>query len=288
MTGITMGTPHYMSPEQIKGSQNLDVRSDIYALGATAMHLITGQPPYQESSPGAVMTAHLTEPVPDPKRLVPSLHESTRTVIRTCMAKRPDERYKDCNALIKACEKALEDLNPENGGQGMRLLRKPLVLNKQSGRSGSDRLKKKRDSSPLSAETGDGSSAARLASARERIKGQTSSIHRKKTDVPAQPSAAPNFPELEEIAPVTPDLQSMATSATDRMRNMSAPASSTQANTSRSFSSNRDRMLSKTPIKPRQSALDQDLSSPGLGAGPMIALAVAAILVIAAFVWVMM
>lgn len=128
MTGVTMGTPHYMSPEQIRGSQDVDLRSDIYGIGATMFHLLTGRTPYRGSSPGAVMTAHVTEPVPDPSELVPGLHPSTRSLVTMCMAKDPGDRYLNYHAFIAACHDALEAITGK--GSNLRLLRKPLVLNR--------------------------------------------------------------------------------------------------------------------------------------------------------------
>ncbi|MDA3962233.1 MAG: serine/threonine-protein kinase [Planctomycetota bacterium] len=133
MTGITMGTPHYMSPEQIRGSQEVDLRSDIYAIGATMFNLLTGRTPFQGASPGAVMTAHLTDPVPDPRKLVPSLSEPTRDVVMMCMAKESEQRYLNYLAFTNACKEALAAIGGHSSG--MRLLRKPLVLKKPSAKS---------------------------------------------------------------------------------------------------------------------------------------------------------
>ncbi|MCS6970765.1 MAG: protein kinase [Planctomycetota bacterium] len=134
-TGMTIGTPLYMSPEQVRG-ENLDCRSDIYGLSATLYHLLTGATPFTGSSPGAIMSAHLTEPVPDPGARVPALTEATRRLIMTGMAKGVDERFRSFEAMIAAIDDALEQAGAKNAG-GMRLLRKPLVLsNKVPRKSG--------------------------------------------------------------------------------------------------------------------------------------------------------
>jgi serine/threonine protein kinase len=125
-TGMTIGTPLYMSPEQVRG-EKLDVRSDIYGLGATLFHLLTGGTPYNGSSPGTIMSAHLTEAVPDPGARVPSLSQGTRTLVMTAMAKSVDQRFLSCEALIQACDQALEALEPQRG-DAPKLLRKPLIL----------------------------------------------------------------------------------------------------------------------------------------------------------------
>jgi serine/threonine protein kinase len=88
--------------------------------------LLTGVPPFRASSPGAIMSAHLTEPVPDPGELVPSLNTETRRLVMTSMAKEPDQRFITFEAFIKACDSALEIIHQRDGGS-IRLLRKPLV-----------------------------------------------------------------------------------------------------------------------------------------------------------------
>jgi serine/threonine protein kinase len=127
LTGIVMGTPAYMSPEQIRCEANLDFHTDMYALGATMFHLLTGRIPYPGAAPAIIMTGHLTQPVPDPGELVPSLNPLTRAVVMTAMAKAPRARYADFRAMISACEKALKAL--PQGPRTIRMLRKPMVRN---------------------------------------------------------------------------------------------------------------------------------------------------------------
>jgi serine/threonine protein kinase len=127
-TGMTIGTPLYMSPEQVRG-EKLDCRSDVYGLGATMFHLLTGMAPFRASSPGAIMSAHLTEPVPDPGDLVPSLCPLTRKLVKTALSKSQDDRFRSFDALIKACDEAIEEVQEKNGAN-LRLLRKPLVIKK--------------------------------------------------------------------------------------------------------------------------------------------------------------
>jgi serine/threonine protein kinase len=127
-TGMTIGTPLYMSPEQVRG-EKLDCRSDIYGLGATLYHLLTGLTPFTGTSPGSIMSAHLTEPVPDPGERVPSLHQATRDLVRMCMAKDAKDRFLTFEALCQAIDQALSTCGGKSGSN-LRLLRKPLVLNK--------------------------------------------------------------------------------------------------------------------------------------------------------------
>ena len=90
-TGLIMGTPHYMSPEQIKGD-DVDAASDIYALGALTFHAATGQPPFDGNTPIAIGFAHLTEPPRDPRLLRPDLPEKLGRAILSALAKAPRER----------------------------------------------------------------------------------------------------------------------------------------------------------------------------------------------------
>ncbi len=144
-TGMTMGTPAYMSPEQIQARTDLDCRSDIYALGATLYHLLTGQPPYSGSSAMMVMSAHMTEPVPDPSRLVPSLDPATARLVTTALAKDRDQRYGSHAAFLNACRQAMQAIGM-NTNEQMRLLRKPMVL--KHGRTTRRREQPRREQRP--------------------------------------------------------------------------------------------------------------------------------------------
>lgn len=126
MTGFVMGTPAYMSPEQIRCESMLDFHTDMYALGATMFHLLTGRVPYPGNAPAIIMTGHLTQPVPDPGELVPSISQNTRNIVTTAMAKVPRGRFADFRAMISACEKALKELSTNAPGT-IRMLRKPMV-----------------------------------------------------------------------------------------------------------------------------------------------------------------
>ena len=90
-TGLIMGTPHYMSPEQIKGD-DVGAASDIYALGAVTFHAATGQPPFDGSTPIAIGFAHLTEEPRDPRLLRPDLPDMLGNAILAALAKAPRER----------------------------------------------------------------------------------------------------------------------------------------------------------------------------------------------------
>jgi serine/threonine-protein kinase len=94
LTGESViGTPAYMSPEQIHGDKEIDGRSDIYALGVICFEMLTGEPPYQDSTPAKVMMRHVIDPVPQIRQARPDLPEGMDTLIARTMAKEPDERY---------------------------------------------------------------------------------------------------------------------------------------------------------------------------------------------------
>jgi serine/threonine-protein kinase len=112
-TGITMGTPHYISPEQAMGSRDLDVRSDVYSLGATLYHLVTGRVPFEGSSPAVIVAKHLTEELVNPKDLVPEISDGLVRILEKMMAKDRDERYQDPGMLVADFNRVLEDKAPE-------------------------------------------------------------------------------------------------------------------------------------------------------------------------------
>jgi serine/threonine-protein kinase len=97
--GVTMGTPLYMSPEQIEGRQ-LDSRSDIYSLGVTAYHMLAGQPPFVGDTPLSVAVQHLNvAPTPLASRRT-DLPPQLGRIVERMMAKKPDERFGDPAALL--------------------------------------------------------------------------------------------------------------------------------------------------------------------------------------------
>ncbi len=93
VSGVVMGTPYYISPEQIRAARSVDSRTDIYSLGATLFHLVTGVIPYRGTSSAEIMSKHLTEPLPWPQTIRADLSESLCRVIYKMMAKDPDERF---------------------------------------------------------------------------------------------------------------------------------------------------------------------------------------------------
>ena len=103
-TGMGVGTPEYMSPEQGLGKE-VDGRVDIYSLGIIFFELITGRKPYTADTPMAVILKHTTDPLPRPSRFIPNLPESVERVLLKALAKDPKDRYLDAGTFATALEK---------------------------------------------------------------------------------------------------------------------------------------------------------------------------------------
>jgi serine/threonine-protein kinase len=102
MTGTTMGSLYYMSPEQIQGAANLDSRADLYSVGVSLYELVTGKRPFDGDSQFAIMSAHLEKtPVP-PISLDPRLPQALNDVILMSVAKTPDGRFQTAKAFANA------------------------------------------------------------------------------------------------------------------------------------------------------------------------------------------
>jgi serine/threonine protein kinase len=99
--GKAYGTPYYISPEQIRGDVDIDFRADIYSLGATLYHLVTGRPPFEGDTPSAVMHKHLKQPLVPADHLNTSLSAGMGEVIDVCMAKKREERYQSTTDMLE-------------------------------------------------------------------------------------------------------------------------------------------------------------------------------------------
>ena len=117
--GMAIGTPYYISPEQVRGQIDVDIRADIYSLGATFYHMVTGKTPYDGETPEEVMKKHANKNV----LLVPPDHLNTRLssglgmVVETMMAKNRDNRYRSPDDLIMDLKCLLQGDSPMIAGQ---------------------------------------------------------------------------------------------------------------------------------------------------------------------------
>ncbi|MDX1415929.1 MAG: serine/threonine-protein kinase [Candidatus Promineifilaceae bacterium] len=106
-TGQVIGTPAYMSPEQIKG-EALDGRSDIYSLGIVLYEMVTGRTPYRADTPPALFVKHLLDPLPLPSALKPDIPPVVENVILKSLAKDRDDRYQTAADMVKAVQQAID------------------------------------------------------------------------------------------------------------------------------------------------------------------------------------
>ncbi|MGD0090516.1 MAG: SUMF1/EgtB/PvdO family nonheme iron enzyme, partial [Planctomycetota bacterium] len=113
-TGVALGTPHYIAPEQAKGEKVIDGRADIYSLGATLYHLVTGQTPFQGTTAAIIMTKHLTEQLPNPQDVREDIPDGVALTIQRMMAKDPADRYPSCKELLADLQLIIEGKMPSS------------------------------------------------------------------------------------------------------------------------------------------------------------------------------
>jgi formylglycine-generating enzyme required for sulfatase activity len=90
--GFVLGTPDFLAPEQARDPTTVDIRADIYALGATLFYILTGKVPYEGATPAEKLVKHCTDPPPSLRRFRPDAPPQLEQLINWCMAKRPEDR----------------------------------------------------------------------------------------------------------------------------------------------------------------------------------------------------
>jgi tRNA A-37 threonylcarbamoyl transferase component Bud32 len=109
----TLGTPHYISPEQSKDPSSVDIRTDIWSLGGTFFHALCGRPPFGGSSLAEVLSGVLYAPIPDPLALEPELSPGLALVLRKCLSRSLELRYQTPAELIADLERVRERRKPK-------------------------------------------------------------------------------------------------------------------------------------------------------------------------------
>ena len=97
-----LGTPQYMSPEQVRCAKDVDARTDIWSLGVSLYELVTGEPPYPHECPSACIAAIAADPVPDPRTTRPDLPEAFVAVLMKALDKNPEARWQSVRELVDA------------------------------------------------------------------------------------------------------------------------------------------------------------------------------------------
>ncbi len=148
--GKAYGTPYYISPEQIRGELDVDQRADIYSLGATLYHMVTGHVPFDAPTPSAVMHKHLKEDLIPPDHINTSLTAGVGEIIEVAMAKKRRNRY-------QTAEEMMADMERVAAGEPPMIARSRYDLSKlaeieEGGVPSASHFQQKKNAVPVSAQ----------------------------------------------------------------------------------------------------------------------------------------
>ena len=113
-TGLSLGTPEYMSPEQALGERELDARSDLYSLGCVFFELLAGEPPFTGTSTLAVVAKRLTNAAPDVRHHRPSVPVNVSRAVAKSLAREPDDRFASAASFAEALVQSATNVVPAN------------------------------------------------------------------------------------------------------------------------------------------------------------------------------
>ncbi|MBN1865585.1 MAG: serine/threonine protein kinase [Victivallales bacterium] len=132
MAGMMVGSPYYVSPEQARAEKDIDFRADMYSLGASFYHMLTGKLPFESENAMAIIAAHITDPVPDPRTLVRGISERSVAILMRMMAKKKQDRYLSWDEAIDDIEEAINRIELRNAGKKTSLQSAVALRNIQS------------------------------------------------------------------------------------------------------------------------------------------------------------
>ena len=119
-TGLAVGSPHYISPEQASGDATIDIRCDIYSLGVTLFHMVTGKPPFDGATPAVIMVKHIKDEVPSAKQFNPKVSDACGRLIARMTRRDRNQRFKTPAELVEKIEQLLS-------GQATAEIREPVA-----------------------------------------------------------------------------------------------------------------------------------------------------------------
>jgi predicted ATPase len=134
ITGFVMGTPAYLSPEQARGDDECDERTDVWGLGAILYHALSGRPPFVRASSLATIVAVLLDPVEPVRAAAPAVSHELSQVVHRALAKSPEERWSSIDAMVGALERlsfgeqSIVDLEQIDGAVNLRERRIVAIL----------------------------------------------------------------------------------------------------------------------------------------------------------------
>jgi hypothetical protein len=129
--GVTMGTPMYMSPEQVQG-HTCDHRSDLYSLGITAYHMFTGSPPFKADTPFALALKHLKDTAVSPRVLRPEIPIDLERIVLKLIEKQPGDRYQSAAELLRDLAKLRETMQTQTISQPIDIKGRPSGVSRSS------------------------------------------------------------------------------------------------------------------------------------------------------------
>ncbi len=138
-SGMIVGTPFYMSPEQAKGLE-LDGRSDVYSLGVSFYHMTVGQLPFDAESVIGVLLKQISAERPDPCVLNPSLPQAMGQVIVKMMARRPEDRYQTARELVPVLESLRDQVKHGATGDAIHIPSAPVDRSERYKKLGSSQI----------------------------------------------------------------------------------------------------------------------------------------------------